>query len=128
MNSRTDSPLSASDCLDVVGERIDGGVDMLVVTTGALDASDETCNRLMEKLSTYLHAALHPNFKNVYPAARDGRVRIFVSDSHEVSERAKAMVQSFALEAMARNVEVRIGSPVFGQAVATGRRDEAAWD
>lgn len=104
------SPLSDPDNLDVVGERNDGGVDLLVVTTGPLDASDETCQRLTEKLSTYLHAAVHPNFKDVYPAARNGRVRIFVSGSHSISERAQALVQSFVPEALARGVEVRVKS------------------
>ena len=106
------SPLTDPDNLDVVGERNAGGVDLLVATAGPLDASDETCQRLQEKLSAYLYAAVHPNFANVYPAARAGRVRIFVSDSHAISERARTLVESFSREALARDVEVRIGSPV----------------
>ena len=106
------SPLTDPDNLDVIGERKDGGVDMLVATAGPLDASDVTCNRLKEKLSAYLYAAVHPNFPNVYPAARAGRVRIFVSDSHAISDRARLLVEEFSREALTRNVEVRIGSPV----------------
>ena len=109
---RSSSPLSELDNLDVIGERKEGGVDMLVVTTGPLDASDETCHKLHAKLSTYLHAAIHPNFSNVYPAASTGRVRIFVSDSHAVSERARQVVESMSREALARGVEIRIGDPV----------------
>jgi hypothetical protein len=120
------SPLSDPDNLDVIGERNDGGVDMLVVTTGPLDASDETCRRLMEKLNAYLYAAVHPNFANIYPAARDGRVRIFVSDSHAVSERAQQLVQSFASEALVRDVEVRVGSPVAQQTAARDRAKRGA--
>jgi hypothetical protein len=89
-----------------------GGVDMLVSTSGPIDATDETCQRLQEKLNAYLYAAVHPNFVNVYPAARDGRVRIFVSDSHAISERARHLIQAFSREAHARNVVVTIGSPV----------------
>jgi hypothetical protein len=106
------SPLTDPDNLDVIGERKDGGVDMVVSTAGPLDASDATCGRLREKLSAYLYAAVHPNFANVYPAAREGRVRIFVSDSHAISERARLLVEDFSREALTRNVEVRIGSPV----------------
>jgi hypothetical protein len=114
MNAEADSlsPLTDPDNLDVVGERNDGGVDMLVATAGPLDASDETCRRLQEKLSAYLYAATHPNFAKVYPAGRDGRVRIFVSDSHTISERARVVVEIFSREALARDVEVHIGSPV----------------
>jgi hypothetical protein len=126
MNVEITSPLSDPDILDVVGERKAGGVDMLVVTAGPLDASDETCQRLMEKLTAYLHAAVHPNFGNVYPAARNGRVRIFVSDSNAISQRAQALVQSFAVEALARDVEVRIGNPVAQQSVQPDRREDAA--
>ena len=108
----TSSPLSEPDNLDVVGERNDGGVDMVVSTSGPLDASDTTCQHLQTKLNTYLYAATHPNFVNVYPAARTGRVRIFVSDIHEISERARQVVDSVSREALARGVEIRIGSPV----------------
>lgn len=85
---------------------------MLVVTTGPLDASDETCQKLQAKLSTYLHAAIHPNFANVYPAASTGRVRIFVSDIHAVSDRARQVVESMSRDALTRGVEIRIGDPV----------------
>ena len=106
------SPLSEPDNLDVIGERNEGGVDMLVVTTGPLDASDETCQKLQEKLNSYLYAAVHPNFANVYPAASTGRVRIFVSDTYAVSDRARQVVESTSREALARGVEIRIGDPV----------------
>lgn len=110
--ARLPSPLSGSDNLDVVRELKDGGVDMIVSTAGPLDASDDTCERLHEKLSVYLYAATHPNFPNVYSAARDGRVRIFVSDSHPISERARVVIEKFAVEALSRDVEVHIGGPV----------------
>ncbi|MBL8300862.1 MAG: hypothetical protein JNN30_21180 [Rhodanobacteraceae bacterium] len=123
MNIDAISPLSEPDNLDVIGERNDGGVDMLVVTTGPLDASDETCRRLEEKLNAYLYAAVHPHFGSVYPAARDGCMRIFVSDSHMISERARALIQSFAAQALALGVEVRIGDPVAQQSVQPDRRE-----
>jgi hypothetical protein len=102
-------PLSDPDNLDVVAELTDGGVDMLVVTIGPLDESDETCRRLREKLSSYLYAAVHPNFPNVYPEARNGRVRIFLSDAHAISDRAAQVVQEVSREALARGVELRLG-------------------
>ena len=85
---------------------------MVVATTGPLDASDETCQKLLVKLSTYLYAATHQNFSVVYPAASAGRVRIFVSDSHAVSDRARQIVESMSKEASALGIEIRIGSPV----------------
>ena len=103
------SPLSDPDNLDVIAELKDGGVDMLVVTIGPLDDSDETCARLREKLSAYLYAAVHPNFPNVYPEAQNGRVRIFLSDAHPVSARANHVIQELSREALARGVELRLG-------------------
>lgn len=105
-------PLSAVDNLDIVGERKDGGIDMVVVTTRPLDASEEICNLLGEKLNAYLRAATHENFAKLYPAAARGRVRIFVSDKHAISDRARQVVKTFAAEALARNVEVQLGGPV----------------
>jgi hypothetical protein len=110
--SPSSSPFSAPENLDVIGERKDGGVDLLVVTSAIIDDSDETCRRLEEKLATYLFAATHENFARVYPAAGSGRTRIFVSDRHQVSDRARRLVENFARQAMSRNVEVQIGSPV----------------
>ena len=110
--SQISSPLSELDNLDVIGERNDGGVDMLVVTTGPLDASDETCEKLQAKLSCYLYAATHANFASNYPAASTGRVRIFVSNSHPISDRARLVVESMSKEALARGVEIHLGDPV----------------
>jgi len=104
--------MSDPDNLDVIGERKDGGVNMLVVTNTFLDDSDATCRHLEKKLRAYLYAATHENFPKVYPAARTGRTRIFVSDRHSVSGRARLVVEVFAKQAMARDVEVRIGDPV----------------
>jgi hypothetical protein len=106
------SPLSAPDNLDVIGERKGGGVDMLVVTTATLDDSDETCRHLELKLNAYLIAAIHDNFPKVFPAAHTGRTRIYVSNRHVVSDRARRVVEAFAEQALMRNVEVRIGDPV----------------
>ena len=103
------SPLSASDNLDVIGERKRGGVDMLIVTTGPLDASETKRRNLDEKLSAYLCAAVHENFANLYPAARGGRIRMVVSDKHSISDRARHVVESFAARALMRNVEVWVG-------------------
>ena len=105
-------PISAPDNLDVIGERREGGVDMLIVTIGPVDDSDATCQRLEQKLNAYLCAALHPDFPSECPAAAQGRVRIFVSDSHYISDRARAIVNAISREALSRNVEVRIGDPV----------------
>ncbi|HQV73260.1 DUF6572 domain-containing protein [Dokdonella sp.] len=115
------SPLSAPDNLDVIGECYNGGVDMMISTAGPLDASDETCSRLEEKLSIYLYACTHQNFAKVYPAAESGRVRIFVSDRHEVSERAREVVAKFAEQALSLNVEVCVGSPVAQLVVQADR-------
>jgi hypothetical protein len=85
---------------------------MLIVTTGPLDGSDETCALLRAKLDSYLYAATHANFASRYPAARSGRIRIFVSSTHSVSECAHQLVEAFAKEALIRNVEVKVGDPV----------------
>lgn len=111
-DTQTSQPLSASDNLDVIGERKCGGVDMLIVTRGPLDASEKTCRHLEEKLNAYLCAAVHENFANLYPAARGGRIRIVVSDKHVISDRVRHVVESFAAQALMRNVEVLVGDPV----------------
>jgi len=104
--------MSGPDNIDIVGERKDGGVDLVVVTSAPLDESDTTCQHLELKLGAYLLAAVHPNFPKVYPSAKGGLTRIYVSDRHGVSVRARQVIEAFTKQALAHNVTVQIGNPV----------------
>jgi hypothetical protein len=77
-------PVQQLDKFDVVGQRVDGGVDLVVVCSGPLDESAATLQALNQKIVAYLDTCAHPNFSRTYPAALKGPVRIFVSCKYAV--------------------------------------------
>jgi len=105
-------PIQNLDSLDVVGERKDGGVDLLISCSGPLDDSPATLRLLAQKVANYLTGAAHANFSNVYPAAKRGPVRIFISCDYVVSEGARREIASLAQRAATMGVELKLGSPV----------------
>jgi hypothetical protein len=100
------APIHDLDSFDVVGQRKDGGVDLVVSCSGPLDASKVTIGLLNQKVSNYLVTLSHPNFANVYPAARSGPVRIFISCAHEVSSEARSAIDTLAERAGRLGVEL----------------------
>jgi hypothetical protein len=100
------APIQNVDSFDVVGERIGGGVDLVVSCTGPLDDSAETVRLIEQKVVGYLRTAAHPNFKQVYPAAQGGPVRIFISCQYAVGTTAAGMIRRLAERAAAQGVEL----------------------
>jgi hypothetical protein len=80
-----EAPIQNLDSFDIVGQRNDGGVDLVVVCSGPLDDSTRTQALLRGKVQNYLATAVHPNFANVYLAAKEGPVRIVVACPHGIS-------------------------------------------
>lgn len=48
-----ESPIQNINNIDILGERIDGGVDLIIVASGPLDGSLLTLNSLEEKIKNY---------------------------------------------------------------------------
>ena len=101
-----DPPIGNLDAFDVVGSRLDGGVDLVISCVGPLDASVETLRLIQQKVSAYLVAAAHENFSKLYPAAQRGPVRIFVSCEHAASSEARNMIGVLAAQASRSGIEL----------------------
>jgi hypothetical protein len=101
-------PIQNLDSFDVVGERIDGGVDLVVTCSGPLDASPGTLDLIERKVLAYLKTIAHENFARVYPAAQRGRVRIFVCCEHSVSDAAGKLIDTLTSSAGLQGVALSI--------------------
>jgi hypothetical protein len=101
-----DPPIRNLDAFDVVGSRLDGGVDLVISCVGPLDASVETLRLLQQKVNAYLVAVAHENFSKVHPAASRGPVRIFVSCEHTVSSEARGVIGVLAAQASRSGIEL----------------------
>ena len=100
------APIGNLDALDVVGQRKGGGVDLVISCSGPLDEGVATLGLLERKVHNYLVAIGHPNFAEIYPAARSGSVRVFISCAYPVSPAARGAIDSLALRAAQRGVEL----------------------
>jgi hypothetical protein len=105
-----EAPIQNLDSFDIVGERNDGGVDLLVVCSGPLDDSTETQALIREKVQNYLNTAGHPNFANVYPAAKDGPVRIVLACQHEISAISQRTISELAEKGGAVGIKITVDS------------------
>lgn len=102
------SPIQNLELIDIVGERLDSGIDLVVVCSGALDESVDTLTRLSQKLQGYLNTAYSPKLWKEYPKARRGPVRIFLSCEYPISSGAHGLINSLAKEAGLHGVEIRV--------------------
>jgi hypothetical protein len=103
-----EAPIQNLDSFDIVGERNDGGVDLVVVCSGPLDDSLQTQALLRGKVQNYLHTAVHPNFANVYPAAKKGPVRIVVACPHAISAASQKTLSELTEKGSAMGVNITV--------------------
>lgn len=62
--------------IDIIGKRLDGGVDLYIISSGAIDASPETQTLLLDKVENYLGYICSEEFKKDFPDVRTDMVSI----------------------------------------------------
>jgi hypothetical protein len=104
MTSFQPPPIQNLDAFDAVGERQDGGVDLVVSCSGPLDSSPSTLKLIEVKVVAYLETVAHPNFAQTYQAAQRGPVRIFISCEHYISNEARGVIERLTDKAATQGV------------------------
>jgi hypothetical protein len=99
-------PIQNLDAFDIVGERKEGGVDLVVSCSGPLDSSTTTLDLIERKVGAYLVTIAHENFARIYPAAEFGPVRIIISCEHHVSGAARELIDSLGVTASKQGVSL----------------------
>ncbi|MBL0163833.1 MAG: hypothetical protein IPP82_09390 [Xanthomonadales bacterium] len=103
------STISKFDSIDVVGVRVDGGLDLLISCVGDLDGSPFTLNALRKKIRSYLNEVLcatNPTIRERYGCQMKSRIRILISYSFRVAPQAQALVNDLQHEAEIAGVEL----------------------
>jgi hypothetical protein len=108
-------PIQNLDAFDIVGERKDGGVDLVVSCSGPLDSSTGTLSLIERKVGAYLVTIAHENFARIYPAAEFGPVRIFISCDHFVSDAARELIDGLGVAASKQGVSLLLVSSMAQQ-------------
>lgn len=65
-----------ANCLDIVGERNDGMLELIIVSSGAFDDSPEQQTLLMDKIENYIGYALSNEIKTDFPDYSQDRIVI----------------------------------------------------
>jgi hypothetical protein len=99
-------PIQNLDAFDVVGERLDGGVDLVVVCSGPLDDSADTLSRLKRKIDNYLREVGSENFRTRFGA--ESPVTIFISCAYPVSSTAGGLINVLMKEALSHGVRLQV--------------------
>ena len=75
---RREPPIQALDSFDIVGERKDGGIDLMIVNSNPADGSSKTRRLLRQKIANYLAATNTNRFKEEYgfPTAEQTRIMV----------------------------------------------------
>jgi hypothetical protein len=101
---KADAPIHNLHAIDIVGHRVDGGVDLAVVCTGPLDDSWQTVRLLDRKVSAYLTEIQAPGFNKSFN--NPTRVRVMIYCQHAISTTVLGMINVLAGRAAAMGVEL----------------------
>src|SRR6266446_4489729 len=107
-------PIQNLDAFDIVGERKDGGVDLVASCSGPLDSSTTTLGLIERKVRAYLVTIAHESFARIYPAAEFGP-GIFISCEHYVSGAARELIDSLGVTASQQGVSLLLVSSMAQQ-------------
>lgn len=102
------SPISDVTRLDVLGERVDGGLDMEIVAEGPVDGSAETLMRVEQKVRNYLREALTRSFQEEFKIQRLDQITIHFASKFPVDIAVMGLLSSLAGEAEAAGIKLVI--------------------
>lgn len=86
-------PIQNLDKLDIVGERNDGGVDLVIVVSGPLDGSSSTLALLERKIRNYIAELSSSEFKLKYRPSKESSNSIYVVSEHPVDALALGLIE-----------------------------------
>lgn len=97
-------PIQNLEAIDVVGRRRDGGTDLFIACTGALDDSPDTLGRVKSKVMGYLLTAA--NYSGGIDQSATQAVRVVIVCQYSISALAEGMINSLARIAKGQGVEL----------------------
>src|SRR4051812_36864401 len=72
-------PIQNLDSVDLTGQRKNGGVDLLIISSSHLDGSLSTQQLVKDKLETYIAALAHPEFRQEFGVPNPRRTAIILA-------------------------------------------------
>jgi hypothetical protein len=94
--------------LDLLGERVDGGLDMGIVAEGPVDGSTETLARLERKVRNYLAEALDESFRSEFGVRGPDKITIRFESKFPVDAAARDLLASLARKAKVSGITLLV--------------------
>lgn len=86
-------PIQNLDRIDIVGERNDGGVDLVIVVSAPIDGSPSTLSLLERKIRSYIAELGSSEFKEKYPQRDERSNSIVVVSEHAIDALALGVIE-----------------------------------
>ena len=88
-------PIQNLESLDIVGDRNDGGVDLVIVVSGPLDGSPTTLSLLERKIRNYITELASSEFRAKYRPPKNCGNSIYVVSEYPIDPLALAVIERF---------------------------------
>ncbi len=96
--------------IDIVGERVDGCIDLYIVVAELIEESEEIQTQLLDKTENYLVYIKSPQFKNDYPNVAIDKVYIKLKFTKKPSEMLLKWLHEVELWVNSEGVNLLISS------------------
>lgn len=96
--------------IDIVGERVDGCIDLYIVVTESIEKSEELQTQLLDKIENYLVYIKSPQFKKDYPNISVDKVYIKLKFTKKISEMLLKWLREVELWVNSEGVNLLISS------------------
>lgn len=107
----SESPIQNLDRIDILGQRVDGGVDMVIVVSGPLHNTEDHIERVRKKMITYLEELASPQFLDRFPNSTSSSFSILFVTEHKIDGAILRLIESFRLVAGSMGASLNIISP-----------------
>lgn len=102
------APIQDLESVDLTGTRKDGGIDLIVVVSQPLDASDDTLAAIRGKIRYYLEVVDLPEFQSEMGHPPRDRVSIVMACGFPIHPKALAVIGECQAIAMQRGVKLTV--------------------
>jgi len=102
-------PIRHFDRFDIVGNRRDGGVDLIIEAHGPLDGSAATLSAIEKKVMNYVRDAEKSGFREKFNYD-GGSVSIYIVCDFEISSKANELIARLQYEVGTRGIHLEIKS------------------
>lgn len=99
-------PIRNLHAIDILGHRMDGGVDLAIVCCGPLDDSVRTILLLDRKVCAYLTEVQLPSFRKEFGDPSTIKVRLLIYCHYAISDTMQGMIKKLADKAASVGVEL----------------------